>query len=474
MKDRRLVVCGELFVVLHIPTMNAVGGHASLGLNWYTLLSIYSTLGSDKSKKIENELKTLKSLNGAVVKAIQSINTQLGSLIKAGSLKLSGDNMTELKKSIVEGLKGHVAANSNKCADPVVCDGDSILFTDDVKEILASLVTEKARVLQEVDLRKMARDISGIEANITDVKNRVKNGLPLTDSDTSRLNEWFHILEKNDTELATIKDAIGKEISMADAERLLASEGRKTIDEKQESLTKAIEANTETVASCNPEALTTSLREIFEGREGLSEADHEALAKAVVEKMATTDDPETDAFKEALAKAVVEKMVQNASTVGPSSRLSEDELNALAAPLAEITVEPDEEDRPPGFNDELPPGFNEELYMMTTAEALHLFQKKDGMLDVRLNFRFNIGRKVMSFSEYAGGKTKYRQQSELTSKTLLDHAMHRWSSQMWFRLKLPDEEVTPLSNFVDKVISTIPNDISRLQAVHHFLLTKAV
>ncbi len=145
--------------------MNAYGaGNQPLGLNWYRLLSIYSELGSSANShdKICNIGQELKKLDGKHDAAIKGINDKLNSLIQAGNVKLSGEDLSSLKEALVEGLAEHAEKSADRCAAPVVSDGESLIFTDDVKEVLASLVRQKAAVLRDVDLESMASDITSI------------------------------------------------------------------------------------------------------------------------------------------------------------------------------------------------------------------------------------------------------------------------------------------------------------------------
>lgn len=122
-------------------------GTRPLGVNWYRLLSIYSDLGkkSNSHEKICDIGTELQSFRADVGTAINGINTKLQQLIDTNKIKLSTDDLTRLKDDIVSGLKDHVQSSGERCAAPVYCNGDSVFFTEDVKNMLGDLVRQKAQ-----------------------------------------------------------------------------------------------------------------------------------------------------------------------------------------------------------------------------------------------------------------------------------------------------------------------------------------
>ncbi|CAM9497374.1 unnamed protein product, partial [Pylaiella littoralis] len=313
--------------------MNVIGGHPNSGLDWYRLLSIYSTLGSSKSNsrvktsELEKELEALKSLNGDVVKAMQGISTKLDSLIQAGNSKLSGDDLTELKRSVVDGLKDHVAANPRQCADPVACDGESILFTDDVKEVLASLVAQKARVLQEADLPQMARDIGSIGT-------KLGSEATLAEAGRRQMYTWMDTIDEKQESLS---EAIKESTKIVDGESVLFT------DDVKQVLAGLVQQKAVAMRHDGIPSIAREIGDIKTQLAGgipmteadakelglrLTEADRKALADAAVAKLVTTGDPSTDAFKAALANAAVARMT-TASVLGDKDWLYRLPLRAV-------------------------------------------------------------------------------------------------------------------------------------------------
>lgn len=272
--------------------MNA-DGNQPLGMNWYRLLSIYSELGSSTNshEKICDIGQELKKLDGKHDEAIQGINGKLDSLIQAGNVKLSSEDLSSLKAAVVEGLAKRAHESADQISAPVVSDGESLIFTPDVKEILASLVQQKAKVLSDVDLEKMAAQITSIDvrlkadakvveaekvllaANIKGIMSRLEKGCPMLKSDADTLNEWHEKIEKG--------------------------------------LNKAAERD-------------DPVNQAFATR-------RDALAEAVVAKMVGTD----NTFGTALADAVAEKL----GARGGWSSLSSDEMDVLATAIAAAQAE---------------------------------------------------------------------------------------------------------------------------------------
>lgn len=195
------------------------GGQPQQGLDWYRLLSIYHTLGKESSshKEIIDIGKELKTLNGNHNAAIQGINAQLSILIARNTNTLSAGDLASLKQAIVDGMKQHADENPEQCAARVETDGESVLFTDDVKEVLTGLVRQKARVLEEVDFSKMIADIGTIDAklrtdgkmdrDIESIKTRLGSGVPLLDADYNAIIKWKTEFEKDSAKLISGFDA---------------------------------------------------------------------------------------------------------------------------------------------------------------------------------------------------------------------------------------------------------------------------
>lgn len=268
--------------------MDVYGGQAS-GLDWYRLLSIYSTLGgkSASHETISDIGKDLAKLDGKHDLAIQGINAKLDSLIRvgtaagtgAGTNRLSAQDLAALKQTIVDGMAEHAKKSAEKCAAPVVCDGESVLFTPDVKEVLASLVREKAAVLREVNLQQMARDIAQIDTKLrADAMRRDEQ----RDIDATWMEGLSDKQDKLTRHTASIESRLDQGLPPA-------ADQANTLTEWMEkiaiSVTNADDRN-------NPDTKAFATR-------------RDALAEAVVGKLGGTD----NAFRTALAEAVVAKMV---------------------------------------------------------------------------------------------------------------------------------------------------------------------
>lgn len=308
--------------------MDVYGGHP-LGFDWYRLLRIYSTLGSKSTshEKISDIGKELAKLDGKHEAAIRGINAKLDSLINAGTSRLFTGDLSQLKQTIVDGMAGHVNQNADQCAAPVVCDGESVLFTPDVKEILASLVEQKAAVLREVDLQKMAQDIVSIDTKL------------------------------------------GVDAARIDDERDIAAGRMKGIGEKQDAIEKnmvTLVAQTDNFKSrfekgvplaVDDEAFTNNaLGTFFADRGSFSDGDMAALAEAVVEKMGDADNTDIQAFGDALADAVVAKMGTD------NNPNTEAFATALTSFLNNRMVTSSENEHAEAMVPILPPeGFNEQL-----------------------------------------------------------------------------------------------------------------
>lgn len=116
-----------------------------LGLNWMPMLALYASIGKssntyDEKCKIGSQLQ---KLGGKDILVIEEINQKLDNLIKGVGLSISNVDMVSLKNSIVSEI-GVIARDSlNKPSNPVVCTPDSVVFDDDVMEMLSDLVKRK-------------------------------------------------------------------------------------------------------------------------------------------------------------------------------------------------------------------------------------------------------------------------------------------------------------------------------------------
>lgn len=93
---------------------------------------------------------------------------------------------------------------------PVVCDGESVLFTPDVKAILASLVEQKAAVLRKVNLQKMAQGIVSIDTKLGVDAAKIDDERDLDADWMKGLVEKQDAIDKNLVTLDSGMQAIGK------------------------------------------------------------------------------------------------------------------------------------------------------------------------------------------------------------------------------------------------------------------------
>ncbi|CAM9208112.1 unnamed protein product [Ectocarpus sp. 8 AP-2014] len=280
-----------------------VHGTRPLGVNWYRLLSVYSDLGkkTNSHEKICDIGTELQSFRADVETAMQGINTKLDDLINANKIQLSGDDLTKLKDDIVSGLKDHVQRSGQQCAAPVVCDGESLLFTDDVKELLENLVQQKASVSE--NLGNMALDIA-------EIKTWGDKGISYTEHDARKLGEWFEGLQNTVNrgfERADDRNTPGTEafnnrlepLSKAVAGKLLAEDAP---------LTKAFIDNIEQASNAVVEKISAKDGPIAEA----FVVNQEAFSNAVVERVLAKDGPLAANFSsivEALSTALVQKVL---------------------------------------------------------------------------------------------------------------------------------------------------------------------
>jgi len=393
-------------------TMNVYGG-PPMGLDWYRLLSIYSTLGNNSKshEKLCDIGKELAKLDGKHDAAIAGINAKLDSLIAAGTNRLSPADLSELKQTIVDGLAGHVSQNAGQCADPVVCDGESVLFTPDVRKILASLVEQKAVAMQHDGIPSIARDINRINT-------RLDEGVPWTGADADKLGDWFEYIEEQGDKLAALVAAGFS--GAADRHDLLKT-----------TLAEAVVAKMGTVDAPSTQAFTDALGAFFDNRDSLSEGDTRVLAEAVFEKMRSTDNtdrqenPVYQKFIEILAK-VREEGVQ----------------------IPEPTIQRilDAVDRPPDFD--------EELYLMNIRDVLQLFDNKDKRLIVTKGLE-----QLKNIDNYVRNKRIYsHNQGTLNVDLVVKHVESRGHT-------LDDT----MNTRIQKLLQNFHNDVNSLRMLHSIL-----
>lgn len=393
--------------------MDVYGTHP-LGLNWYRLLSIYSDLGkkSNSYEKVCDIGTELKTLQGDVVTAIDGINAKLDKLIGAGTHKLSGEDMTELKQAVVDGMKEHVQSSGERCAAPVVCNDESVFFTDGVQEVLASLVREKARVLQQVDMSEMASSIESI-------KEKIGSGVPLAeDGLAGLLHEWMGDLSNNGTVVAnTLKKG-----------QALSRDAEKTFSAILEAMQTRIEDGFREASDRNtPDASTIAAR-------------RDALAEAVVAKMRGADLPAPghDSATVTLDDASVKRIV-NAVLAGKS-----------------VSYEPQEPDK-------------HSLYTLSTEEIRQMFINKDD--DLLLEEEEYIAQAVR-YSRYvtnssSRGGVAYNKNLLTTSQILNDLALRYPTKSFGFSGGIPDwldtqDFRTTVETWLEFDIRPVATDMYRL------------
>lgn len=116
-----------------------------LDMEWFKLLALYSNIGKksnsdDKFSELGEELKRLHGNHDMVIKGI---NDKIQSLIerRGGGPIVSEENLRDLKEKIVAEL-GKVASNrdSSAASEPVVCNHDGVIWTDDALDTLKTTV----------------------------------------------------------------------------------------------------------------------------------------------------------------------------------------------------------------------------------------------------------------------------------------------------------------------------------------------
>lgn len=122
-------------------------GGDPLGLNWMSMLALYSSLGNKSNTHSQNcQIGTqLQKLDGKDRIVIEGINNKIDQLISRNNVSLSGKEMVSLKDSIVAELGTIASQSGNRSSGPVVCDANSLVFDEDVKSLLSDLVKEKAK-----------------------------------------------------------------------------------------------------------------------------------------------------------------------------------------------------------------------------------------------------------------------------------------------------------------------------------------
>lgn len=396
--------------------MDMYGAHP-LGLNWYRLLSVYSDLGkkSNSSEKICDIGTELQTLKGDMETAIQGISTKLDTLIGAGTNKLSREDLIKLKQAVVDGMKEHVLKSPDQCAAPVVCKDDSVFFTDDVKEVLASLVKQKAAALELVNMSKMAHDIVGIKAglggaarmaaDIESIKARLDRGIPLSDDDVKnvkKISKWQDVLENLGENIeAGFKAATDRNTPGTDA-----------FTTHQNTLVDAIVTKINPVDSTKT-AFRDALTSFFQERASFSDDDKETFADAVLAKLGTT------------------------------IQLDEKSLQDIVQRV----------DRPVGFDDE--------LYSKSTEEVLKMFGAKDKKPLLRAEYEKEH---CLAYAEYIRDKPLYNSDLTLSKEQIYDHIRKSYT------LPEDQEALNILSVFVDNAMTRIANDIGVLQLLQRYLL----
>lgn len=412
------------------------GGQPQQGLDWYRLLSIYHTLGKESSshKEISDIGKELKTLHVDHNAAIQNINTQLTALIATNTNTLSAGDLSSLKQAIVDGMKQHADENPEQCAARVETDGESVLFTDGVKEVLAGLVRQKARVLEEVDFSKMIDDIGSIDAklradgkmdrDIESIKTRLDQGVPLLAADYLSLTKWkteFDAAEARNNPstqaFATRRDAL--------ADAIVAKMG-------------------------NGDNSST------DGRKSFSDDDKAALANAVVGKMGLDNDTGTRAFKAALAEAVVAKLgnggipnpITEAFTTVLGNYFQEQRLDAYTG----------------GYSANKPRSIF--LYLSTT-DVHAMFVNGDSRLYLASdNPEAQCERHAIYFA--SNPDTMYNISTELTSEKVVQILQEKYTFFGW-GLRIPDEiDVDGLKTLVNVMLAKTPPilDVDIYRLVH--------
>ena len=121
-------------------------GGDPLGINWFPMLALYSSLGKS-SNSYEEKCKIgtqLQKLDGKDRLVIEGISNKIDQLISRNNVALSSKDMASLKSSIVSEIGNITSKIPNQSSGPVMCTVDSVVFNDDVKKILSDLVNEKA------------------------------------------------------------------------------------------------------------------------------------------------------------------------------------------------------------------------------------------------------------------------------------------------------------------------------------------
>lgn len=134
-------------------------GGDPLGLNWFPMLALYSSLGNKSNTHSQNcQIGTqLQKLDGKDRIVIEGINSKIDQLIQRTNVSVGRDDMKALKDSIVAELGNIASRAGNRSSGPVVCDANSLVFDEDVKSLLSELVRKKAEGYM--------RDISNVTSN---------------------------------------------------------------------------------------------------------------------------------------------------------------------------------------------------------------------------------------------------------------------------------------------------------------------
>lgn len=245
----------------------------NIGLQWYRLMSIYSTLGK-KSSSHEDSCdigKELAKLNGKHEAAIEGINLKLNTLINAGNFGLPGADLAKLKQAVVEGMGEHAEKAGDKCEAPVVCNGESVFFTQDVKDVLASLVQEKARVLQGATSTRLS------DTEKDDLVSRIgQKVIDVNAGNAKKIEDTWRITKRNS------KDGV----SLADIDL--------------EAIVGALSDQIKSTHAATTAALTNALSSISSDGVKLAGIDLEAIVEELTAQIKSTHIATTETLKEAL------------------------------------------------------------------------------------------------------------------------------------------------------------------------------
>ncbi|AAK14611.1 unnamed protein product [Ectocarpus sp. 4 AP-2014] len=405
-----------------------VHGTRPLGVNWYRLLSIYSDLGkkSNSHEKICDIGTELQSFRADVGTAIQSINTKLDDLINANKIELSGDDLTRLKDDIVSGLKDHVQSSGQECAAPVVCNGESVFFTDDVKELLSDLVRQKSGSLSpggngrdEQNYKALGR----IEECLGDLSNK-------TDSDAikTQLQALQDTISNQAGLTAQDKETIAREI----ASKVCEDESFRFTDDVNEVLASLVEQKAEALKpDGETKRIATALIAYIE----------KTLSGAITGAGKRFDSVATKSELEGLRKSIIQKMHSMSSPVdAPDSAtitLDDASVQRIVDTLLtqnreeDANIEPWEPDKP-------------DLYKIDTENIRQMFVEKNDDLMLQSAEYEDEALRYSRYIVVAGDE--YNKDSVITKKQIVSDLNQRY--------KTADTVFTKGVNTVKSLVST--------------------